>query len=514
LLVGHRTELTRGQLIAMGVSEEDLDDHAGPGSSTDATLKGNEEEIARRDTAAVGITSGFGYSNDPEMGKANTKILYTEALMRVDYNGDGVAELRKICTIGPGYYPVKNYPADDSMFFAVFTPYPEPHTLIGGSVADRTMDVQKINSALLRGMLDSLSASIFPRTVYLEGQASVADIMNNAIGAPMRERVAGAIRTLETQFVGKEALPILTFMQDVIERRVSRNNSAGGQDKDALQSTTAEAAVAALTGSQKQLGLMARVFAEMTFKPLFKGLARLLSQHQPRSRAILIRGGWIEVDPRSWDLEAQVKVNVALGAPFTDKKIATLMSVAADQQHWIETLGPSNPMVSLPQLRNTRAKILRLQNIPDVDNYYLPIPNDWQPPPPQPPPPDPNVLAIQEEAKMNQLKTIKELAIERDKLNFEIQKGTWEQEFKLRQLATNAELEKYKADLQFGAQMTTAQMEQAIAQDQREAELTIQAHQQLHEQSLAESQQEHDQMMAEREHALAAQTATQPQAGE
>jgi hypothetical protein len=449
----------------------------------------------------------MGWSQDPEMGKANTKVLYVEALMRIDYNGDGVAELRKICTIGPAYYPVKNYPADDSMGFAVFTPYPEPHTLVGGSVADRTMDVQKINSALLRGMLDSLSSVIFPPTVYLEGQASVADIMNTAIGHPIRERVAGAVRVLEHSFVGKEALPVLNFMQDVIERRVSRNNSSAGQDQNALQSTTAEAAVAALTGSQKQLGLMARVFAEMTFKPLFKGLARLLAEHQPKPRVIQIRGQWVEIDPKAWDVDAQVKVNVALGAPFTDKKIATLMSVAADQQHWIESLGPSNPMVSLPQLRNTRAKILRLQNIPDVDNYYLPIPSDWQPPPPQPPPPDPNVLAIQEESKMNQLKTVKELAIKRDELQFEVQKGTWEQEFKLRQLAANTEIEKYKADLQFGAQMTTAQMDQAIAQDQREAELTIQAHQQLHEQSMAEAEHQHQVEMDQQAADLQAQQA-------
>ncbi len=427
------------------------------------------------------------------MGTANAKILYTEAWMTLDFDGDGIAELRKICCIGPTYYPVKNDPTDERPF-AIFTPYPEPHTLLGGSVADRTMDVQKINSALLRGMLDSLSASIFPRTVYLEGQASVADIMNTAIGAPMRERVANAIRILDTQFVGKEAMPVMQFMQDVIERRVGRQGS-NSLDSNALQSTDKDAVQAVVGARQEQLEMIARVMAEGAMKPLFKGLGRLLSTHQPRARLVRLRGQYVEVDPRSWDDNMDVRVNVALGSTFVDQKISTLMAVAQDQMMWIQNLGLDNPMTSLPMLRNTRAKILALQNLPDVDNYYKPIPANWQPPQPPPPQPSPEVLAMQQEAEMNKLKTVKELAIKRDELEFEKQKGTWDQEFKLRQLAENTAIKKYQIDAQFHATMTTAQLEANISQDQSAAELTIQAHDQLHDQSLERDQFEHQQNM-------------------
>lgn len=508
LIVAHRTDKTRGQLLAMGVKEKDIEEHAGPGGGTDVTLKGNAEEIARRDVAGVGRVVGFGYTTDPELGKANDKILYTEAFMTVDYDGDGVAELRRICTIGPNYYPITNDPADERPF-AIFTPYPEPHALLGGSVADRTMDVQKINSAILRAIMDSGAASAFPRTVYLEGQASVADIMNTAIGAPIRERIANAVRTLETPFTGKELLPVLSFMQEVIERRTGRNKGAAGLDADALQSTGKEAVGAVLTGGQEQIEVIARVFAEGTLKPLFRGLGRLLSTHQPKKRVVRLRGNWVDVDPRSWDDNMDVTVNVGLGTTFTEKKIATLMSVAADQKELATALGLSNPIVGLGRIRATRAKILALQGIKDADSYYAPVPLDYQPPPPQgPPAPSPEQQAMQAEAEMSHMKVLKELAIKHDELVMEREQKAFERDMAVRKLEVESELKKYAIDAQFRADMDALHLDA----DKAAVEHALTMDDQSHTQALDVAAHAHEVDMGNRAADTADVQAEQPEA--
>ncbi len=487
LLLAHRTLKTRGELIAMGVRKQDIDNHAGGGDSTDVSLQANFEELARRDVAGIGRTVGFGFTNDPDLGPENAKILYTEVLMRMDVDGDGIAEWRRLCCIGPTFYVVENLPADGSMGFAIFTPYPEPHTLIGGSVADRTMDVQKINSSILRAMLDSLAASIFPRTVYLENQASVPDIMNTAIGAPIRERVAGAVRTLEQPFVGQQAMPVLGFMQDVIERRTGRNKGAAGLDADALQSTGKEAVSAVLTGGQEQLELIARIFAEMTLKPLFEGIGRLLLMKQPRKAVVRLRGQWVEVDPRTWDARMDCTVNVALGTSFVDKKLAVLMAVAQDQTTFLQQLGPQNPVVTLAMLRNTKARMLRLSGIQDVDSYYLPVAPDWQPPPPPPSQPTPEQQAMEGEQQMNHLKAVKELAIQQDQLALDRDKFTWQQEFQLRELETNAELKRLAINAQFAASTSSDQLRADVDRDLAEDEFLLKAHAQLSASSAPEA---------------------------
>ncbi len=471
LVIGHRTLKTKGELIAMGISEKDISEYANA-DTDDVQLRGNAEEIARRDIAGIGRVQGFGFTNDPEMGQANTKILYCDVLMNVDFDGDGIAELRRICTIGPNYYPVSNEPADEKRF-AVFCPYPEPHAMLGGSVADRTMDMQKINSSVLRAILDGGAAAAFPRTVYVEGQASVADIMNTAIGAPIRERTLNSVRQLETPFTAEKLLPVLQFGQEVIERRTGRNKGTAGLDADALQSTDKDAVKAVLDGGQEQIELMARVFAEGTLKPLFRGIGRLLQQKQPRAKVVRLRGSWVAVDPKSWDDAMDVTVNIALGSTFVEKKVSTLMAVAADQENLLMQLGLANPATSLPKFLNTRAKILSLQGIKDFTNYYNPLPPDWQPPPPPPTPQDPQVLAMQAEAEMSHVKAMKELAIKQDELTLksrdqdqkdrqmqlDAMNAAEDRALKREELIANIEIEKAKIE----AQLAMAQQAEASA---------------------------------------------------
>ncbi len=500
-IVAHRTEKTRGELLAMGIKAKEIDDHGGSGDSSSG-LKTNAEEMERRDSVS-------GVGDDPELGKATDKILYTEAWMTVDYDGDGIAELRRICTIGSGYYPVSNDPADEAPF-SVFTPYPEPHALLGRSVADKTMDMQKINSSILRGILDSASLSIFPRMAYLDGQASVADIMNTAIGAPIRERVAGAVRPLVVPFTGKELMPLLGFTQEVIERRTGKPKGAAGLDADALQSTTKSAADAVLQGGQGQMELMARVLCEMTMKPLFLGVGRLLAKKQPRSRMVRLRGNWVDVDPRAWTQNMDVTVNVALGTSSTEKKIQTLVSVAGHQMEIAQQLGLSNPLVGLGRIRASAVKVLSLQGIKDVDTYYAPIPLDYQPPP-TPPQPDPEQAWIQAEKEMNHVKTMKELAIKQDELKLERERFEWEKEFETQKLSAEIAMKKYVADSTAGNEMERAEAELALKGQGQLHTQHLEREKHAHETRMQEDQQAHEREMAGKEHDLKVQVANKPE---
>ena len=47
------------------------------------------------------------------------RVLYTEAWCYIDYDGDGIAELRRVCTVGNNYEVVNNEPVD-SIPFAMF----------------------------------------------------------------------------------------------------------------------------------------------------------------------------------------------------------------------------------------------------------------------------------------------------------------------------------------------------------------------------------------------------------
>lgn len=512
LFVGHRTQLTRGELIALGVSEKDIEEHCGVSSGgNDISLQANPEQLARLNASGTTNSLGQGTSSDPEMGDANDKILYVEGYFKIDFDGDGIPELRKVCTIGNAFHPWYNKPTSERPF-SIFIADPEPHTLLGQSWADRLMDVQKISSSLLRGTLDSLSASIFPRMTYEEGYASVSDMMNTAIGAVIRIRKPGAVQSFAHPFVGKEALPFLDLMKDIVERRTGRNKGVAGLEADALQSTGQEAAQAVISGSQEQAEMLARLFAEGAMKPLFKGILRMLVEHQPRKRIVRLRGKWVEVDPRSWDADMDVQVNVALGSGFTEKKIQTLLSTYAEQKDILTTYGPNNPICTVAMARNTLAKILDLQGIKDTETYFKPVDPNWQPPAPPAPPPSPEQLMAEANIKIETMKAERSLTEKKDELALKEKHMDYEFQFKLRELATNAELKKYETDAHYHSTMTQQAFDQNIASEVAEAELTIKGHDQLHDQHLERTQAAHGMMMDERAADAADKAAAQPTA--
>lgn len=419
LLVGHRTRMTKGELRALGIPDAIIEDYGGTVPTT--TL---EEETRRT------ATSVSGWMQDPATTPENERVLYCENYMRIDRDGDGIAELRRVCTIGESHYPVKDVPVED-ICFAIFSPDPEPHAMLGGSWYDRLKDVQKISSQLMRAVLDSAAIAAFPRTAYVEGQVSVADILNTAIGAPIRMRQPGMVQPFEQPFTGEKLIPMFGIMREIVERRVGQKDGAGSLDMDALQSTGREAVVAAITAATAQPELIARLYCEQVLKPMFRGLLKLANHPAAKERIVRLRGNYVAVDPRTWDANMDVSVNVALGSMDTERKVLTLEKVIQDQAAILDKYGPQNPVVTLPMLRNAKAKALALQGIKDVDNYYQPLPPDWQPPPPPPPQPSPDELWIQAEKEMAHQKAMKELAIKADELKL-----------KEREFEVNAELKR------------------------------------------------------------------------
>jgi hypothetical protein len=89
-------------------------------------------------------------------GPVHARDLDHGSYVRADYDGDGVAELRKVTVAGSSNNLVLDNEEVDDHPFAALTPIPMPHKFFGMSIADQTMDLQLIKSTLFRGMLDSM----------------------------------------------------------------------------------------------------------------------------------------------------------------------------------------------------------------------------------------------------------------------------------------------------------------------------------------------------------------------
>lgn len=372
--VAHRAMVTVSDLVAMGYDREDVlsaSDMASKELDTEGALARNPHSTT------------FG-SGDAAENEDLRRVLFVEAFLRYRLSEDeqDPAQIVKVCGTASGKaFKLLTYEPVDEIPFATICPDPEPHTMLGLCPADVVKDVQRIKSAILRGTLDSLALSIHPRYEAVDGQVNLQDLMNSEVGGIVRTKAPGMLREISLPFVGDKTLPMLDYFDRVKESRTKQNQASQGLDADALQSSTKAAVAATITAAQAQIELVTRIFAETGYRDLFRGLYRLIVRHQDRPRTVRLRGRWVEVDPRSWNAELDVRVNVALGAGSNDEKLASLAAIAAKQEA-VLMAAPGNPMVSFHEYRATLAKMAELAGWRDATRFFKEVPADYQPPTP------------------------------------------------------------------------------------------------------------------------------------
>jgi len=406
-VVAHRKMATVAELIEMGYDEDEVMTYV---TSTD--FENNDEYLSRRSlSTTIGANSE---SNNPAM----MRVLYIEAWIRIDYDNDGLPELRKLCCLGEGFTIVRNVPAD-MIPFAAFPCDPEPHTspLEATSIFDLTKDLQEIKSDILRNTLDSLAQSIHPRTAVVEGQVNMDDVLNNETGAIVRMRAPGMVQPLTTPFVGREAFSMLDYMDQVKEDRTGMSKAAMGLNADALQSSTKAAVAATVSASQMRLELITRILSN-GMKTLFKNLLHLIVTHQDKERMVRLRNEWVAIDPRSWNSSMDVTTNVALGNGDVEQKMAMLNMISNIQKEALMTMGPQNPLVSPAQFSYTVRKMVELAGFKDSSQFFNAVPADYAPPQKEEKPTPEEILAnVQAQSIQADIqKKAAELELEREKM--------------------------------------------------------------------------------------------------
>ena len=444
-IIAHRQMATVADLIAMGYDQDEIEENL---MSND--LDSNDEYLARQ---PLSTTFGTNDAANPMM----RRVLYIEAYARVDYDGDGIAELRKVCCMGAGYKVVRNLPAS-YIPFADFPCDPEPHTspLEAMSIFDITRDLQEIKSEILRNTLDSLAQSIHPRTAVVEGQVNIDDVLNNETGAIIRMRAPGMVQPLTTPFVGQAAFPMMEYMDQIKEDRTGMSKAAMGLNADALQSSTKAAVNATISASQGRIELTARILAE-GMKKLFKGILFLVTTHQDKARMVRMRNEWVQIDPRAWDAGMDANINIALGNGDTNERLQALMMILAKQEQILQQLGPTNPLVTPQQFSNTLRKIVELSGFKDSTSYFQAIPADYVPPPPPQPKPSPEEVLAQVQAESIKADIQKKAA----DLELQRQRMIMDDDLKRDQMAQDLYLKKYEIELKYNSQISTAEIDAA-----------------------------------------------------
>lgn len=334
---------------------------------------------------------------DPSM----REVWVVECFIRMDEDGDGVAELRHIIMVGREIWINEE---TDHINFAAITPIIMPHRWVGRSLSELVMDIQFTKSVLWRQMLNNLYLTNNPRKAVLSSaggivQANLDDLLNSRPGGIMREYVPNAIRNEEVPFVAGAAFPMMEYMDGIKENRTGSTRYNQGTDADSLNKTARGISLIQSAGQQR-LDLIARIFAETGVKDLMKGIVYMMSKYNVKPLTLKLRNKWVNVDPREWKTMLNMTINVGLGTGNRDVQLAHLSQLAEEQRELIAT--GRGYMVSDDNIYNLYKKKTEAMGFKHPELFI----SDPASVPPQSkqPPPNPDMIKIQAEAENDKQK--------------------------------------------------------------------------------------------------------------
>jgi hypothetical protein len=433
--------------------------HASPDATARNSVRSNE---ARQRNP--GLREG-----DPDGGPdiSTWRVPHTEAWVRIDADGDGIAELHHICTVGESDEDIAVDEIDAEAPFAILSAVRLPHAAIGYSIADQTIDLQDIKTSVLRSILDSLAQSIFPRTAVVENAVTMDDVLNNEVGAIIRMQAPGMVQPLSEPFIGQQALGVMNYLDEMRSQRTGISRQSQGLDANVLQSTTKSAVSASVEAQQDRVELIARTFAEIGVKDVFKGVLRHVIRHTDKARVVRLRNEWVSVDPRFWDAEMDVSVNVGLGRGTDEQRMAFLGMIGSKQEQVLQMLGPNNALVSIGQLRETYAEMLRIAGFKNPDRFFKVVTPDQEvmlsQQMQQNKAPDPNQLL----AEVEQQKTQAKLQTDQSQQQLDVAKAKSDDDFRRDQLDADVLLRAAEIQAKYGTQVDIQQIQAALERDRQ-----------------------------------------------
>lgn len=371
-----------------------------------------------------------------------------EEYIRIDADGDGIAELLKCFRVGDKLLGEPEIVTDHP--FTVFCPFPRPHRMVGDSLAEKAMDIQRIRSVVARQLMNGMYLSNMPR-YWLPAESTTENTVNDLLtvipGAPVRGKGL-APQALNDGFDIGKSLGVLEFWSGEKESRTGITRMNQGLDADALNKTATGTALMQAQGQQYE-EFIARNFAECVGRMFWRKYRLVKDAGEPFT--VKVGGSYAEVDPSTWPDEPDLIIRTGLGTNRKEYRIAQRMQLLEIQREGME-IG----LVDNQRLFNSAAGLVRDMGIGQPDDYFV----DPKNAPPQEPKPDPEMAKVEAESQLQAQKLQGEQAMSAAKMRMMQEEAGLKLQLQREEAEAQAQLARDKATFE------AAQAEQRFAFEQ------------------------------------------------
>jgi len=354
--VAHQRPVSRSYLIQLGFDKEEVNELKAE------DFAGNEATTARQRSAADWA------QNSPD--KSTDQIMVVESYYRVDMDGDGIAELRRIITGGGSDGTdelLLNEPWDQQPF-CIGVPYIGIYSWDGVSLFDKLKSVQDTKTELIRDLLNASRRNVRQRVGVVEKMVNMDDVLTSVMGGVIRMKDINAMVPVPNVEVPPQLFQTLDYMD-----RVRKDKGGGAIDTaaqvQALAGDTAHGLERMMSAAEQVNAMVAKILAETMIKALYLKTHNLLRQYQQNPIVIPGSTGWQTANPQQWSPRDSMNVSLGMSVGERTRKTAALQGIMQTQMTAVQA-GKDGTLVTEQNLYNTAVDLVRMAGLPDPSQYF------------------------------------------------------------------------------------------------------------------------------------------------
>lgn len=418
----HQLNLDRCKAVIIRTTDKTLSDVREMGYEIDADEIGPPESD---NTWNDEETNRLFYSDEQHDGSEDTydleadqRVIVHTCYMRVDWDGDGVSELRRVVMVGCKIVENEEFECQPVVAGSAL---PMPHKHVGMGYGELVMDLQQLMTTLTRQLLDNIYAQNIQRTYISESallsDGSTMDMLLDATNQfiPIRGSPATAIMPEVTTPIVAEITQAMEAVKEVPQLRTGVAPQLS-LDPSVLEKSTMGAFMGALDQASQRQELLARLVAETVLKPTMLKIHHNARTHIDEPQMVQVNGKWIETDPRKWKKRSSMTCNVGLGFNNRQVMVQMLQSLLMIQKEALPT-----GLADTKKLHATLEKLIEQMNVGHVGTYF----NDPREPGFQAPQPqeDPSMILAKAQAAALGAETVRKDAEVKAKIETEQEKA-------------------------------------------------------------------------------------------
>ena len=303
-IAGERRFETRSDLVAQGFDREQVDKLVMKQTDTrQATLARNRTQ------------------NAPLHGNGDSSQDFIECFelyLKVDFDGDGIAERRRILYCGgvSGGVILENEP-HPFVPYAVGVPFLYPHRFQGISLFDKLRELENQKSRALTQYANNLANAAFPELVVADGEVAEADYTTRRSGGIIRADTVNSVKPIPVPDVGTASIGFLNYLDKVRAERGGASldlQSAQGQISDSAHATERQ-----FSTREQLASMICSTIGDTLVKQLFRLVHQNLREYFPGEQDFHVGASqFVTADTANWP--ARMKVRVTAGMSFSERQ--------------------------------------------------------------------------------------------------------------------------------------------------------------------------------------------------